>query len=124
MTDRGADHTMIVAQGRYWRAQVRKGASNVSLSLLRESLPAELEEIRDLRIDVPFGDWSRVVKYARADRKLLGGILLDFAKNKDRLAAAIGDDGLYVELEQLVVDSTVNLVRAGLLSLAPAENAE
>jgi len=45
-------------------------------------------------------------------------------RSSSRCAAAIGHDGLYIELEQLVVDSTVNLVRAGLMSLAPAEPAE
>ncbi len=115
---------MIVAQGRFWRAQVRKGTSTVTLGLLRDSLPAELEEIRDLRIDVPLEDWNRVIKYTRADRKLLGGILLDFAKNKDRLAAAIGHDGLYLELEQVVVDATVNLVQAELVSLTPSAPSE
>ncbi len=110
---------MIVAQTRFWRAETRKGGSSVTVAILRDSLPDELEEIRDLRIEIPYGDWNRVVKYARADRKLLGGILLDFAKNKDRLAAAIGQDGLYLELEQLVADATVNLVRAEILSLTP-----
>jgi len=94
------------------------------LEVLRDALPTDLEEVRDLRIDVPLEDWNRVVKYARADRKLLGGILLDFAKNKDRLAAAIGHDGLYLELEQLIVDATVNLVRAERLSLGPAVPSE
>ncbi len=115
---------MIVAQGRFWRAEVRKGGDSVTVAILRDSLPDELEEIRDLRIEIPYGDWNRVVKYARADRKLLGGILLDFAKNKDRLAAAIGHDGLYLELEQLVADATVNLVRAEILSLAPVPPSE
>jgi len=111
---------MIVARTRAWRAEIRKGARCVSLALSKDALPEELEEIRDLRIDVPLEDWGRVVKYARADRKLLGGILLGFTKNEDRLAAAIGHDGLYLELEQLVVDGTVHLVREGKLCLAPA----
>ncbi|MCP3984922.1 MAG: hypothetical protein GY723_11070 [bacterium] len=110
---------MILAQGRFWRAQVRKGSQSVTLTILREDLPLEVEGVRDLRIDVPLKEWNRVVKYARADRKLLGGILLDFAKHKDRLAAAIGHDGLYLELEQLLVDVTVNLVHGGILGLSP-----
>ncbi|MAE93258.1 MAG: hypothetical protein QF410_13415 [Planctomycetota bacterium] len=110
---------MIVAQSRYWRAQARKGAQSLTLTVLRDALPAELEEVRDLRIDIPLEDWNRVVKYARADRKLLGGILLDFAKNKDRLAAAVGHDGLYLELQQVVADATVNLVKEERLSLGP-----
>ncbi len=110
---------MILSQGRFWRAQVRKGAKSVTLTILRDDLAPELEEVRDLRIDVPLADWNRVVKYARADRKLLGGILLDFAKHKDRLAAAIGHDGLYLELEKVLVDATVSLVQGERLGLAP-----
>ncbi len=110
---------MILAQGRFWRAQVRKGSKSVSLTILRDDLPLEVEEVRELRIDVPFKDWNRVVRYARADRKLLGGILLDFAKHKDRLASAIGHDGLYLELEKLLVDVTVSLVQGEILGLVP-----
>ena len=104
--------------------QVRKGSRSVTLAILREDLPLEVEEVRDLRIDVPLADWNRVVKYARADRKLLGGILLDFAKHKDRLAAAIGHDGLYLELASVLVDATVSLVQAELLELAPGSEVE
>ena len=77
---------MVLAQGRFWRASVRKGRLAVTLSILRESLPEELEEVRSLKIEVPFEDWHRVVRQIRSDRKLLGGILLDFAKNKDHLS--------------------------------------
>ena len=110
---------MILAQGRFWRAQVHKGSKSVTLTILRDDLPLEVEEVRELRIDVPLADWNRVVKYTRADRKLLGGILLDFAKHKDRLAAAIGHDGLYLELETVLVDATVSLVQGETLGLAP-----
>ena len=48
---------MVLAQGRFWRASVRKGRSAVTLSVLRESLPVELEEVRTLKIEVPFEDW-------------------------------------------------------------------
>lgn len=110
---------MILAQGRFWRAQVLKGSESVTLTILRDDLPLEVEEVRELRIVVPLADWNRVLKYARADRKLLGGILLDFAKHKDRLAAAIGHDGLYMELEKVLVDASVSLVQAELLGLRP-----
>ncbi len=111
---------MVLAQGRFWRASVRKGNAAVTLSILRESLPAELEEVRTLKIEVPFEDWHRVVKQIRSDRKLLGGILLDFAKDKDRLAMAVGSDRLFQALQRVVHDATAALVEEGVLILAPA----
>ena len=110
---------MVLAQGRFWRASVRKGNAAVVLSILRESLPAELEEVRDLKIEVPLEDWRRVVRQVRSDRKLLGGILLDFAKNKDHLSVAVGSDRLYQALQRVVHDATVALVEEGVLALVP-----
>ena len=110
---------MVLAQGRFWRASVRKGRSTVTLSILRESLPADLEEVRTLRIEMPFEDWHRVVKQIRSDRKLLGGILLDFAKNKDHLSVAVGSDRLFLALQRVVRDATVALVEEGVLTLVP-----
>ena len=110
---------MVLAQGRFWRASVREGRSIVTLSILRESLPAELEEVRTLKIEVPFEDWHRLVKQIRSDRKLLGGILLDFAKNKDHLAVAVGSDRLFSALQRVVGDATVALVEEGVLTLVP-----
>ena len=110
---------MVLAQGRFWRASVRKGRTAVTLAILRESLPPDLEEVRDLKIEVPFEDWYRVVKQIRSDRKLLGGILLDFAKNKDHLALAVGSDRLYQALQRVVHDATAALVEEGMLTLAP-----
>ena len=110
---------MVLAQGRFWRASVRKGRSAVTLSILRESLPAELEEVRTLKIEVPFEDWHRVVKQIRSDRKLLGGILLDFAKNKDHLTVAVGSDRLFLGLQRVIQDATLALVEAGVLTLVP-----
>ncbi len=115
---------MILAQGRFWRAQVRKGTEAVELSILRESLPPDLEELRDLRIDVPFSEWHRVVKHLRADRKLLGGILLDFARSKDPLSAAIGADRMLHALQEVVGDATLSLVEEGLMSLVPVSREE
>jgi hypothetical protein len=112
---------MILAQGKYWRAQVRKGSEGVELQVLKDSLPAELEELKDLRIEVPLKEWHRVVKHLRGDRKLLGGILLDFARSKDTLSAAIASDRLYAALQELGVEATTGLVEAGRLRLAPVE---
>jgi len=110
---------MLLAQDRFWRASVRKGSAAVTLAILRDSLPPELEEVRDLKIEVPFENWHRVVKQIRSDRKLLGGILLDFAKNKDQLTVAVGSDRLFLALQRVVHDATVALVEERVLTLVP-----
>jgi hypothetical protein len=110
---------MVLAQGRFWRATLGKGNAAVILSVLRESLAPELEEVRDLKIEVPLEDWHRLVRKVRSDRKLFGGILLDFAKNKDHLSLAVGSDRLYQALQRVVHDATVALVEEGVLTLVP-----
>ena len=109
---------MVLAQGRFWRASLMKGATAIALEVLRESLPEDLRELRDLRIEVPVERWNRVVKQLRTDRKLLGGILLDFAKHKDQVSAAVASDRLYNELQRVVLDATVSLVEGEELALA------
>ena len=108
---------MVLAQGRYWKVNYSKSAGLVALELQRESLSEDLRDVRELRVEVPLDKWNRVVKYARSDRKLLGGILLDFAKHKDHIGVAVSNDRLFFELQRMLVDSTVSLVEAGNLSL-------
>ena len=110
---------MILAQGRLWRAEIRKGSDSISISLLRESLPEELEDLKDLRIDVPLGDWNRLVRPLRQDRKLLGGILLDFAKSKEHLAAAVASDRLFLGLHSLILEASLALIEEERLALVP-----
>ena len=112
---------MVLAQGRYWRASVAKDAESVALEVLRESLPEDLRELRELRFEVPLEKWNRVVKQVRMDRKLLGGVLLDFAKHKDHVSTAVASDRLLGELQRVVVDATVSLVESGSLSLAAVD---
>jgi hypothetical protein len=112
---------MLLAQGRYWRASLTRGA--IALELRRASLPAELQELRDLQVVVPLAKWNLVVKRMHADRKLLGGLLLDFAKHKDRVGTAVGNDRLLAELRRVVLDATSVLVEEGALALVPAEDA-
>lgn len=112
---------MLLAQGRYWKASYTRPSGLISLGLQRDHLPDELRELRELRIEIPLDKWNRVVKHARSDRKLLGGILLDFAKHKDHVGAAVSNDRLFFELQRMLVDSTVSLVEAGTLSLAAVE---
>ena len=111
---------MLLAQGRFWRvSQVRdREGDAIEISVLREAAVDELREFRDLEISVPLARWNRVVKNARVDRKLLGGVLLDFATHKDLVSAAIANEWLLGELQRVILDATVTAVEQGLLALA------
>jgi hypothetical protein len=108
---------MTLTQGRYWRASLVR--SSVVIEVLRSSLPDELASLRDLRFEVPLRAWNRLVKHVHSDRKLLGGLLLDFANNKDRVSAAIGSDRLLTEFQRISRDSTATLVGEEVLALSP-----
>lgn len=109
---------MLLAQGRWWRASLGKSGKQVILGFLREGLPDDLRDLKDLKISIPLDKWNRVVKQVRVDRKLLGGILLDFAQHKDHVSTAVGSDRLFGELQRVVLDATASLVESGALSLA------
>ena len=109
---------MLLAQGRYWRASLSRGSGLLALELRRAALPEELYELRDLRIEVPLEKWNRVVKHVNSDRKLLGGLLLDFAKEKGRVSAAVSSDRLLAELRRVILDATAVSVEEGALELA------
>jgi hypothetical protein len=108
---------MLLAQGRLWRATLARDDA-VALGALRDHLPPELQELRDLRIEVPLERWNLVVRNVCSDRKLLGGILLDFANTKDAVVAAVANDRSYAELRRVVLDATTELVEQGRLVLA------
>ena len=110
---------MIVARSRLWRAELAKGSDAVGLVLEREALPRELEELADFRIDLPLRDWRRVLRLLRADRKLLGGLLLDFARQKERLSAVIANDRLYLALVETLSSATLALLECEALELGP-----
>jgi len=110
---------VTLSRNRLWRAELVKGSDAVAVVLEREALPRELEEIGDFRIDVPLRDWPRVLRLLRGDRKLLGGLLLDFARQKDRLSAVIASDRLYVALIETLGDATLGLVECEALLLTP-----
>ena len=111
---------MLLAQGRLWRVSLGRGADDVVLAILRDALPEELAEMRDLRFDVPLARWNRLVKHLLSDRKLVGGMLLDFASQKDLVAGAVANDRLLAELQRVVLEATAALVEAGALVLTPA----
>ena len=91
----------------------------MALELRRSGLPEDLQELRDLRIEVPLEKWNVVVKHIYSDRKLLGGLLLDFARHKDRVSAAVSSDRLLAELRRVVLESTAVAVEEGALALVP-----
>jgi hypothetical protein len=113
---------VILARTRLWRAELAKGNEAVSLVLERDALPRELEEIGDVRIELPLEEWRRVPRLLRGDRKLLGGLLLDFARQKDRLSAVIGSDRLYLGLVETLGAATLALLESGLLEVGPASS--
>jgi hypothetical protein len=108
---------MLLGQGRYWRASFAPNTGIVALELRRSALPEEIYELRDLRIEVPLEKWNRVVKNAYSDRKLLGGLLLEFARHKDRVSAAVSSDRLLAELRRVILDATAVSVEEGVLAL-------
>jgi hypothetical protein len=108
---------VLLAQGRFWRANYSRNTQLIALELRRAALSEELYELRDLRIEVPLAKWNLVVKHAHSDRKLLGGLLLDFARHKDRVGTAVSSDRLLAELRRVVLDATASAVEEGLLVL-------
>ncbi len=94
-----------------------KGDDRVEIAIIREGLPGELRDLREFRFEIPLEKWNRMVKHVRSDRKLLGGILLDFAKDKDLVSLAVGNDRLFGELQRVVLDATTSLIETGGLSL-------
>jgi len=68
--------------------------------------------------------WNRVVKNVSSDRKLLGGLLLDFARNKEKVGGVVSNDRLLGEFRRVVLDATVALVEAEAIVLSLAEKSE
>jgi len=110
---------MSLAQGRLWRATLGRDEDSVSVALQREGLTADLAEFRDFRIEIPLARWSGLLKHRVSDRKLFGGVLLDFAQPKDLVAAVVAHDRLLHELRGVLVEATLALIEAGRLALAP-----
>ncbi len=114
---------MQLARGKTWRARWIKGTGMVGLDIAKSALNEGSSELRELKIEVPLAKWSLVVKNVQSDRKLLGGVLLEFAKHKERVSAAVGNDRLYLELQRVIMDATLALVEAGVLTLTPPKHA-
>ena len=113
---------MIVARGTCWRVELQDDL--VVVDLQKAALPPDFHELREARFDVPLKKWNLVVKNVRSDRKLLGGVLLDYAKDKERVNLVVGSDRLMAEFRRCVVDATVALLEEGHLTLVTAERSE
>jgi hypothetical protein len=114
---------MLLARGKIWRARWIKSSGMVGLDISKAALSEGSSEIPELKIEVPLAKWGLVVKNVQSDRKLLGGILLEFAKHKERVSAAVANDRLYMELQRVVLDTTLALVETGMLTLTPQKPA-
>ena len=112
---------MLLSQSRYWRASHVKSTGIVALEVLKSALPESLYDLKDMRIEVPVAKWNLVVKHSHSDRKLLGGLLLDFAKNKERVGVAVGNDRVLAEFRQVVLDATIVLVEEELATIVDAQ---
>ena len=110
---------MQLASGRHWQASFSRKRGTVLLAL--GDLPEELAELEGFEVELPLARWNAVVRNADSDRKLLGGVLLDGATAKDRVAKVVGSDPILSELQRIVRDVTVALVEAGIAVIAPAE---
>jgi len=113
---------MLLARGRIWRVRWVKSTGMIGLDIAKTALNEGSSELRELKIEIPLAKWGLVVKNVQSDRKLLGGVLLDFAKHKERVSATIGNDRLYLELQRVITDATLALVEAGELTLTPPKS--
>ncbi len=110
---------MTVSQGRYWRIALSRKRDTALFSV--GDLPDDLEELATFKLEVPLRRWNAVIKYAEADRKLLGGILLDLAPAKEQVARVVACDRLLADLQRVLRDASVSLVEAGVLVIAPPD---
>ena len=94
----------------------------VGLDIPKGVLNDGSSELQELKIEIPLAKWSLVVKNVQSDRKLLGGVLLEFAKQKERVGAAVGNDRLYLELQRVITDATLALVETEALTLTPQKH--
>ncbi len=112
---------LLLSQNRHWRVTRGKTASEVVISLEKEELPEDWREFKDFRLEIPVDRWNRVVKHVRTDRKLFGGVVLEFANQEEQLPAVLGQDRLYGDLQRVVQDATSSLVESGALALSAVD---
>jgi hypothetical protein len=109
---------MLLSQNRHWRITRGKSAPTIVVCLEKEELPEEWRDLKDFRLEIPVDRWNRVVKHVRTDRKLFGGVVLEFTNQQEQLSAVLGHDRLFGDLQRVVQDATSVLVEIGALALA------
>jgi hypothetical protein len=109
---------MALAHGRHWRVSLARKKQAALLVLA--DLPASDAELEGFEVEIPLTRWNAIVRNAESDRKLLGGVLLDGATAKDRVARVVGSDPILCDLQRVVRDATVALVEAGVMVITPA----
>ena len=112
---------MLLSQNRYWRAALPKTEGEVWLTLEKEELPEEWRDFKDFRLEIPVDRWNRVMKHVRTDRKLFGGVVLEFTNQEEQLPAVLGHDRLYGDLLRVVQDATFALVESGTFVLTAVD---
>ena len=112
---------MLLSQNRHWRVTRAKSAGEVVISLEKKDLPEDWRDFKDFRLEIPVDRWNRVVKHVRTDRKLFGGIVLEFANQEEQLPAILSHDRLYGDLRSVVQEATSSLVESGVLALAAVD---
>ncbi len=108
---------MLLSQNRYWRVTRGKSTTSLVVCLETEELPEDWRDFKDFRLEIPIDRWNRVVKHVRNDRKLFGGVVLEFANQQEQLSAVLSHDRLVGELQRVVQDATSMLVESGALAL-------
>ncbi|MBW1845244.1 MAG: hypothetical protein JRE38_13020 [Deltaproteobacteria bacterium] len=108
---------MLLSQNRHWRVTRGKSAPEIVVCLEREELPEDWRDFKDFRLEIPVDRWNRVVKHVRTDRKLFGGVVLEFANQEDQLSVVLGHDRLFGDLQSVLQDATSMLVEIGALAL-------
>jgi hypothetical protein len=112
---------VLLSQNRHWRVTRGKTASEIVIALEKEEFPEDWRELREFRLEIPVDRWNRVVKHVRTDRKLFGGVVLEFASQEEQLPAVLSHDRLFGELQRVVQDATSALVESGALALTVVE---
>lgn len=108
---------MLLSQNRHWRVTRGKAAAEIVVCLEKEELLEDWRDFKDFRLEIPVDRWNRVVKHVRTDRKLFGGVVLEFANQEEQLPAVLSHDRLFGELQRVVQDATSTLVESGALAL-------
>jgi len=108
---------VLLSQNRHWRVTRGKSAAEIVVCLEKEELPEDWRDFKDIRLEIPVDRWNRVIKHVRSDRKLFGGVVLEFTNLQEQLSAVLSHDRLYGDLQRVLQDATSTLVESGTLAL-------